>query len=71
MTVLRDDRDIAALVDGLNFKKEADRSPGCGPCTRIPADPDERAGRRVGTSKCGGGYGIGIQPLKLMDGAGV
>ncbi len=71
MTVLRDDRDIAALVDGLNFKEKVDRSLGCGPCTRITTDPDERAGRWVGTSKCGGGCGIHTQPLKLVDGAGI
>jgi len=40
------------------------RSLGCGPCTRITADPSERAGRWVGTSKCGGECGIHTRPLK-------
>jgi len=30
------------------------RSLGCAPCTRITSAPDERAGRWIGTSKCGG-----------------
>ena len=41
------------------------RSLGCGPCTRISADADERAGRWVGTSKCGGECGIHTRPLKV------
>ena len=41
------------------------RSLGCGPCTRITTSPDERAGRWVGTSKCGGECGIHTRPLKI------
>ena len=41
------------------------RSLGCEPCTRIAAGADERAGRWVGTSKCGGECGIHTQPLQL------
>lgn len=41
------------------------RSLGCEPCTRIAADPNERAGRWLGTSKCGGECGIHTRPLKL------
>ena len=40
------------------------RSLGCDPCTRITSGPDERAGRWVGTSKCGGECGIHTRPLK-------
>jgi phosphoadenosine phosphosulfate reductase len=40
------------------------RSLGCEPCTRISSGPDERAGRWIGTSKCGGECGIHTQPLK-------
>ena len=47
------------------------RSLGCGPCTRITTDPDERAGRWIGTSKCGGECGIHTRPLKLVNGAGI
>jgi phosphoadenosine phosphosulfate reductase len=39
------------------------RSLGCGPCTRIAAGADERAGRWLGTSKCGGECGIHTRPL--------
>lgn len=41
------------------------RSLGCAPCTSISTGPDERAGRWVGTSKCGGECGIHTKPLKL------
>ncbi len=41
------------------------RSLGCGPCTRICTGPDERAGRWIGTSKCGGECGIHTRPLKI------
>jgi len=27
---------------------------GCAPCTKITSDDNERAGRWLGTSKCGG-----------------
>ena len=46
------------------------RSLGCWPCTKITLDPNERAGRWVGTSKCGGECGIHTQPLKVGDGKG-
>jgi len=41
------------------------RSLGCAPCTRITSDPDERAGRWLGTSKCGGECGIHTKPLVI------
>ena len=41
------------------------RSLGCIPCTKIAAGPDERAGRWLGTSKCGGECGIHTRPLKV------
>ena len=44
--------------------KEGYRSLGCTPCTRIVGGSDERAGRWVGTSKCGGECGIHTRPLK-------
>jgi phosphoadenosine phosphosulfate reductase len=40
------------------------RSLGCAPCTRITSGLNERAGRWVGTSKCGGECGIHTRPLK-------
>lgn len=40
------------------------RSLGCAPCTKIISNGDERAGRWVGTSKCGGECGIHTRPLK-------
>lgn len=43
---------------------EGYRSLGCAPCTRISQGADERAGRWLGTSKCGGECGIHTQPLK-------
>jgi phosphoadenosine phosphosulfate reductase len=43
------------------------RSLGCAPCTRITADPNERAGRWIGTSKCGGECGIHTRPLKSIQ----
>ncbi|MDH5680174.1 MAG: phosphoadenylyl-sulfate reductase [Spirochaetota bacterium] len=39
------------------------RSLGCEPCTHISNDPNERAGRWIGTSKCGGECGIHTRPL--------
>lgn len=39
------------------------RSLGCGPCTKIAQGADERAGRWIGTSKCGGECGIHTKPL--------
>lgn len=41
------------------------RSLGCLPCTRITSDENERAGRWIGTSKCGGECGIHTRPLKV------
>jgi phosphoadenosine phosphosulfate reductase len=40
------------------------RSLGCAPCTHISSEEDERAGRWIGTSKCGGECGIHTRPLK-------
>jgi len=40
------------------------RSLGCEPCSNITTDDDERGGRWVGTSKCGGECGIHTRPLK-------
>lgn len=42
------------------------RSLGCAPCTRITVSADERAGRWIGTSKCGGECGIHTRPLKAI-----
>ncbi len=42
------------------------RSLGCEPCTTITADANERAGRWIGTSKCGGECGIHTRPLKAQ-----
>jgi len=41
------------------------RSLGCAPCTKISTGADERSGRWIGTSKCGGECGIHTRPLKL------
>ncbi len=43
--------------------KQGYRSLGCGPCTKIAQGADERAGRWIGTSKCGGECGIHTKPL--------
>jgi phosphoadenosine phosphosulfate reductase len=40
------------------------RSLGCSPCTAMSTGPDERAGRWIGTSKCGGECGIHTRPLR-------
>ena len=58
-------------VDVNPLYAEGYRSLGCGPCTRITTDPNERAGRWIGTSKCGGECGIHTRPLKLANGAGI
>ncbi len=51
---------------------EGYRSLGCAPCTKITNDDNERAGRWIGTSKCGGECGIHTRPLKTnVDGAGI
>jgi len=48
------------------------RSLGCEPCTKITSEEDERAGRWIGTSKCGGECGIHTRPLKInVDGGGI
>jgi len=48
------------------------RSLGCAPCTRITSEEDERAGRWIGTSKCGGECGIHTRPLKInTEGDGI
>ena len=41
------------------------RSLGCATCTTISTGADERAGRWIGTSKCGGECGIHTRPLKV------
>lgn len=41
------------------------RSLGCAPCTKIAVGEDERAGRWIGTSKCGGECGIHTRPLRV------
>ncbi|MBF0171786.1 MAG: phosphoadenylyl-sulfate reductase [Nitrospinae bacterium] len=43
------------------------RSLGCAPCTKISTGDNERAGRWIGTSKCGGECGIHTQPLKAIS----
>jgi len=43
------------------------RSLGCWPCTKIAQGADERAGRWIGTSKCGGECGIHTRPLVTDD----
>jgi len=48
------------------------RSLGCSPCTKITNEDNERAGRWIGTSKCGGECGIHTRPLKTnFDGDGI
>jgi phosphoadenosine phosphosulfate reductase len=42
---------------------EGYRSLGCAPCSKITSSGDERAGRWIGTSKCGGECGIHTRPL--------
>ena len=58
-------------VDVNPLYAEGYRSLGCAPCSNITTDPNERAGRWIGTSKCGGECGIHTRPLKLVDGAGI
>ena len=50
---------------------EGYRSLGCLPCTRITNEEDERAGRWIGTSKCGGECGIHTKPLIGLNGGGI
>lgn len=47
------------------------RSLGCAPCTKITSDENERSGRWIGTSKCGGECGIHTRPLINLDGDGI
>jgi len=42
---------------------EGYRSLGCAPCSKITTDDNERAGRWIGTSKCGGECGIHTRAL--------
>lgn len=51
--------------------KEGYRSLGCEPCTRITSEDNERAGRWIGTSKCGGECGIHTRPLINVSGDGI
>jgi phosphoadenosine phosphosulfate reductase len=51
--------------------KQGYRSLGCEPCTHISSDDDERAGRWIGTSKCGGECGIHTRPLINVEGDGI
>lgn len=44
------------------------RSLGCEPCTRITIGDSERAGRWIGTSKCGGECGIHTRALRIVYG---
>ena len=51
---------------------EGYRSLGCEPCTKITSEDNERSGRWIGTSKCGGECGIHTRPLKAnTDGEGI
>lgn len=51
---------------------EGYRSLGCEPCTKITNEGDERSGRWIGTSKCGGECGIHTRPLKTnLDGESI
>ena len=55
-------------LQGVNVNPlyaEGYRSLGCAPCTQITAGGDERSGRWLGTSKCGGECGIHTRPLKV------
>ncbi len=58
-------------VDVNPLYAEGYRSLGCAPCTKITTGANERAGRWIGTSKCGGECGIHTRPLKLVGGAGI
>ena len=54
------------------FYAQGYRSLGCWPCTNITTDENERAGRWIGTSKCGGECGIHTRPLKTnVNGDGI
>ncbi|NQT29904.1 MAG: phosphoadenylyl-sulfate reductase [Candidatus Saganbacteria bacterium] len=63
---------LALYQVGVNpLYKEGYRSLGCEPCTHISSDDDERAGRWIGTSKCGGECGIHTRPLINFNGEGI
>lgn len=51
-------------VDVNPLYGEGYRSLGCEPCSNISQGDNERAGRWIGTSKCGGECGIHTRPLK-------
>ncbi|MDP3786383.1 MAG: phosphoadenosine phosphosulfate reductase family protein [Candidatus Omnitrophota bacterium] len=52
--------------------REGYRSLDCFTCTQITTDDNERSGRWVGTSKCGGECGIHTRPLKTnVEGDGI
>ncbi|MFH1479395.1 MAG: phosphoadenylyl-sulfate reductase [Candidatus Omnitrophota bacterium] len=56
-------------VYGVKVNKlyaEGYRSLGCAPCSNITSEDNERAGRWIGTSKCGGECGIHTRPLKTQ-----
>ncbi len=56
---------LALYGVGVNpLYSEGYRSLGCAPCTKITNEDNERAGRWIGTSKCGGECGIHTRPLK-------
>ncbi len=46
---------------------EGYRSLGCGPCSQVSLGPNERDGRWIGTSKCGGECGIHTRPLLVQE----
>jgi phosphoadenosine phosphosulfate reductase len=54
-------------VDVNPLYSQGYRSLGCSPCTRITLDINERAGRWIGTSKCGGECGIHTRPLTAKN----
>tara|TARA_Y100000310_G_scaffold263261_1_gene273395 strand:+ start:27294 stop:28013 length:720 start_codon:yes stop_codon:yes gene_type:complete len=60
-------------VDVNPLYAEGYRSLGCGPCTNITTEDDERAGRWMNTSKCGGECGIHTRSLigSGLDGDGI
>ena len=58
-------------VDVNPLYAEGYRSLGCWPCTKIATDDNERSGRWIGTSKCGGECGIHTRSLKNIDGDGI
>lgn len=51
-------------IDVNPLYREGYRSLGCEPCTKVSFGNNERSGRWIGTSKCGGECGIHTKPLK-------